>query len=139
MPYPLGWLVDRIGARVVLIAGFGFIALVELGFVFWVNDLASLYVGLILFKVSWVVIHLPIVPLMFHNTPAERRGSIFAAVQMTRAGATSFATILAGSLAGAVSSYRMCYLVAAIVCVVGLIGACRLAPAKRDEHVPALA
>jgi MFS family permease len=139
MPYPVGWLVDRIGARVVLIAGFAFIALVELGFVFWVNDLASLYVGLILFKVSWVVIHLPIVPLMFHNTPAERRGSIFAAVQMTRAGVTSFATILAGSLAGAVSSYRMCYLVAAIVCVVGLIGACRLAPAKRDEHVPALA
>ena len=139
MPYPVGWLVDRIGARLVLIAGFILVAAVEAMFVFWVNDLTSLYIGLIAFKASWVVVHLPIVPLMFHNTPAERRGSIFAAVQMTRAGVTSIATILAGVLADAVSSYRMCYLVAGIVCLVGLFGAFRLAPAKRGVPVPALA
>lgn len=139
VPYPVGWLVDRFGARVVLIAGFVLVALVEAAFVFWVSDLTSLYVGLILFKVSWVVVHLPIVPLMFHNTPPERRGAIFAAVQMTRAAVTSAATIVAGSLAGAASSYRMCYLVAGVVCLVGLFGAFRLAPPKRGEPMPALA
>jgi MFS family permease len=139
MPYPVGWLVDRVGARTVLVVGFALLAAVEAGFVFWVDDLASLYVGLILFKVSWVVVHLPIVPLMFHNTPLERRGSIFAAVQMTRAGVTSIATIVAGYFAGAVSSYRVCYLVAGIVCVIGLFAALKLAPVKRrDAAVPAL-
>jgi MFS family permease len=133
VPYPVGWLVDRVGARVVLIAGFVMVAAVEAAFVFWVNDLRSLYIGLILFKVSWVIVHLPIVPLMFQNTPVERRGSIFAAVQMTRAGATSLATIIAGTLAGAASSYRICYLVAGLVCLVGLVGAFRLAPPRREE------
>ena len=138
MPYPVGWLVDRIGARTVLIAGFALVAVVEAAFVFWVNDLTSLYIGLILFKASWVIVHLPIVPLMFHNTPAERRGSIFAAVQMTRAAVTSGATILAGLLAHVASSYRMCYLVAGVVSLVGLFGAFRLAPAKRGEPMPVL-
>jgi MFS family permease len=139
MPYPVGWLVDRIGARLVLITGFVMVAAVEAAFVFWVNDLRSLYVGLILFKVSWVFVHLPIVPLMFHNTPSERRGSIFAAVQMTRAGVASIATIVAGFLAGAVSSYRVCYLTAGLVCLVGIVGAFRLAPARRRPPLPALA
>jgi MFS family permease len=76
---------------------------------------------------------------MFHNTPPERRGAIFAAVQMTRAGAASVATIIAGFMADAVSSYRVCYLVAGVVCVIGLIGAFRLAPPRRTESVPALA
>ena len=51
-PYPVGWLVDRIGARIVLIAGFTSIAAVEAAFVFWVSDLTSLYIGLILFNPS---------------------------------------------------------------------------------------
>ena len=135
-PYPVGWLVDRWGARAVLIAGFAMLIAVEAAFVFWVTDVASLYVGLILFKVAWVVVHLPIVPLMFHDTPPERRGSIFAAVQMTRAAAASGATILAGVLADAVSSYRICYLVAAFVCVLGLIGGFRLHAGRRPAVVP---
>ncbi len=139
MPFPVGWLVDRIGARVVLIAGFIMLAVVELAFVFWVEDLVSLTLGLIAFKAAWVMVHLPIVPLMFHNAPPERRGSIFAAVQMTRAGVTSLATILAARLADIADSYRMCYLVASVVCLIGLIGACRLASSKRPQVVPALA
>jgi len=136
MPYPVGWLVDRFGARAILIVGFLLVAAVEAAFVFWVHDLRSLIIGLILFKASWVIVHLPIVPLMFHNTPAERRGSIFAAVQMTRAGVTSAATIGAGLLADLVNSYRMCYLVAGVVCLIGLVGAFRLAPAVRGGAVP---
>lgn len=139
MPYPVGWIVDRFGARPVLIAGFILVAAVEAAFVFWVHDLRSLYIGLILFKASWVIVHLPIVPLMFHNAPAERRGSIFAAVQMTRAGVTSAATIIAGLLADVVNSYRMCYLVAGVVCLIGLVGAFRLAPGRPREPVSVLA
>lgn len=131
MPYPVGWLVDRIGARLVLMGGFVVLAVVEAGFVFWVKDLASLTIGLIAFKAAWVLVHLPIVPLIFANAPAERRGSVFAAVQMTRAGVASLATILAARLADAAGSYRMCYLVAGVVCLVGFIGAFRLAPTKR--------
>ncbi len=136
MPYPVGWMVDRFGARPMLIAGFIMVAAVEAAFVFWVHDLQSLIIGLILFKASWVIVHLPIVPLMFHNAPPKRRGSIFAAVQMTRAGVTSAATILAGLLADVVNSYRMCYLVAGLVCLVGLFGALRLAPRRHGESGP---
>ncbi len=131
MPYPVGWLVDRIGPRAVLITGFILLAGVEAAFVFWVESLTSLYIGLISFRAAWVVVHLPMLPLIFQNTPAERRGAIFAAVQMTRAGVTSIATILAAALAGAVGSYRMCYLVAGIVCLIGLFGAIRLVAVPR--------
>lgn len=133
-PYPVGLIADRVGARNVLIVGFLLVIAVEAAFVFWVNDQPSLYVALIVFKVAWFLVHIPIVPLMFHNTPVERRGSIFAAVQMTRAAVTSGATILAGNLAHYVSSYRMCYLVAGVVCVIGLIGACSLAASRRGPQ-----
>lgn len=126
--YPLGVLVDRWGGRRVLVVGFIAMMLVELGFVFWVDDLVSLYITLILFKIAWLVVHIPIVPLMFQGTPEEHRGSVFAAVQMTRAGATSVAVIAAGFLVDYVGSYRMCYLVGAAVCLVGLYGAFRLQP-----------
>lgn len=137
--YPVGWLADRIGARTVLIAGFLLVIAVEAAFVFWVDDLTSLYVCLVGFKVAWLIVHVPVVPLMFHNTPPARRGSIFAAVQMTRAVVTSVTTLIAGVLADVVSSYRMCYLVAGLVCVVGLCAAFRLAPMKRAEAVPVAA
>jgi Na+/melibiose symporter-like transporter len=129
--YPLGLLVDRVGARPVMIAGFAMLALVEAGIVFWVHDVASLTVCMVLFKVSWLTVHLPVVPLMFFNTPAERRGSIFAAVQMSRAAVASVATVLAGTLAGWMGSYRVCYLLAGAACLVGLVGALRLEPAPR--------
>ncbi|MES2692321.1 MAG: MFS transporter [Verrucomicrobiota bacterium] len=139
MPYPVGWLVDRVGPRVVMIAGFVLVALVEFAFVFWVNNLASLTIALVIFKVAWVVVHLPMMPLLFHDTPVERRGAIFAAVQTTRAGAASVAIVVAGELAAFTGSYRICYLLAGIVCVVGLVGALRLTAPKRTAAVPAMA
>ena len=126
MPYPVGWLVDRCGARAVLLAGFVLVGAVEAAFVFWVHDVASLTVALVAFKAAWVVVHLPIIPLMFQQAPLERRGSIFAAVQMTRAGVASGATILGAMLAGFAGTYRVCYLLAGLVCVGGFVVALRL-------------
>ncbi|MBE7539225.1 MAG: MFS transporter [Opitutaceae bacterium] len=136
-PYPLGALVDRLGARRMMISGFVFLTVIELGFVVWVKDVFSLYVCLILFKVAWMTVHIPVVPLIFQDTPPEKRGSIFAAVQMTRAGVTSGAVILAGFLADWLNSYRMCYLVAAAVCLIGLVGAIRLSPGRRPMRASA--
>ncbi len=129
--YPIGMLIDRCGARAVLAVGFVLLALVELAFVFWVKDIVTLTACLVGFKIAWVSVHLPVLPLLFHNTPPARRGSIFAAVQMTRAGVTSVATILTGFLATMVSSYRVCYFVAALVGVVGVIWAMRLSRVDR--------
>jgi MFS family permease len=134
--YPVGWVVDRLGARVVLLIGFALLAVVEAAFGFWVDDLPSLCACLIAFKVTWLLVHVPIVPLMFANTPVGRRGSIFAAVQMTRAMAASAATVLAGFVAQATNSYRTCYLLAGFVCLIGVVGAARLAPTKPAAPVP---
>jgi MFS family permease len=139
MPYPVGWLVDRIGARAVLIAGLILLAGVETAFLFWVHDVGSLYVALIAFAACRVVVQLPMVPLLFHDTAPERRGSIFAAVQMTRAAAASVATIVAGKLAEIADDYRMCYFVAGIAALIGLVGALRLAPLRRNVPAPAMA
>ncbi|MBP7143156.1 MAG: MFS transporter [Opitutaceae bacterium] len=136
-PYPLGSMVDRIGARRMLIAGFVFLMLVELGFVVWVHDLFSLYVCLCLFKIAWMVVHLPVVPLIFHDAPPERRGTVFAAVQMTRAAVTSGAVILAGFLADLMNSYRICYLIAAAACLAGIHGALRLEPTRKPAAAAA--
>ncbi len=138
-PYPIGRCVERFGARPVLLAGFASLAAVELGFVFWVDDFRSLAVGGVLFRVAWVAVHLPVVPLLFARVAPERIGSVFAAVQMTRAGAASAATVLAGLLADGAGSYRVCYLLAAAVCVAGAVGAARLAAVGRIEPRPALA
>lgn len=136
MPYPVGWLVDRIGPRAVLIAGFSLIAAVEAAFVFWVHDLASLTIALIAFKAAWGIVHLPIVPLMFQRAPAARRGSIFAAVQMTRAGTASAATIVAAGFADLLGSYRACYVIAGLACIVGAFAAFRLRLGDGTEPAP---
>ena len=126
MPYPVGWLVDRYGARRVMMAGFAAMAAVEAGFVLWVDDLASLTVALVAFKAAWVVAHLPMIPLMFRDTPAERRGAVFGAVQMTRAGVAGVATVAAAGLADLTENYRVCYLLAGGACVAGFWAAARL-------------
>jgi MFS family permease len=140
MPYPVGMIVDRVGPRPVLIAGFALVAAVEGLFVFWVDDFTSLMVALVAFKVAWVLMHLPMVPLIFRGAPPERRGAIFAAVQTARAGAASVAVIVVGILADATGSYRICYFVAGLVCLIGLLAALRLGPAEKSGPVlPALA
>jgi Na+/melibiose symporter-like transporter len=137
--YPVGWFADRFGPRAVLMAGFALLAGVEAAFFFWVDDLASLYACMIGFKISWLIVHVPIVALIYNKTPPERRGSIFAAVQMTRAAVTSGATVIAGFLADLTGSYRVCYLIAGLVCFAGFAGASRLTSVKRSARVPALA
>jgi MFS family permease len=104
---------------------------VEAAFAVWVDDITSLYIASISYHVSRVVVLIPIAPLLFDNTSVERRGSIFAGVQMTRAALAGGATILAGYLADLAGSYRMCYLLAGGICMLGLIGALRLAPLSR--------
>jgi Na+/melibiose symporter-like transporter len=124
--YPVGLLVDRFGPRSVLIVGFLLVMVSEAGFVFWVSDVASLYACLVLFKLSWVVIYIPVVPLMFDGVAEGRKGAVFSAVQMTRAAVTSVATIGAGFLVDVFDNYRLCYVIAGLVCLLGLYGALRL-------------
>jgi Na+/melibiose symporter-like transporter len=129
-PYPVGLVVDRYGPRSVLIAGFSILLVVEAAFVFWVHDVTSLCVTLVLFNVARVVVQIPIVPLMFHGAPAERRGSIFAGIQMTRAGLASAAMIFGSHFAALAGSYRICYGIAGVVGLVGLVAAYRLMPRR---------
>lgn len=139
MAYPVGLLIDRVGPRAVMIVGFAAVGVMQMAFVFWVNDLTTLTFALVAFKVAWVFVYLPMMPLIFRNTPVERRGSIFAAVQTTRAGAATLATMLAGGLVQITESYRMCYFLAAVACLVGLVSAIRLTAPRRAAPLPALA
>ncbi|HEY1109920.1 MAG TPA: MFS transporter, partial [Opitutaceae bacterium] len=139
MAYPVGLLIDRVGPRAVMIVGFAAVGVMQMAFVFWVNNLTTLTLALVAFKVAWVFVYLPMMPLIFRNTPLERRGSIFAAVQTTRAGAATLATMLAGGLVQITESYRMCYFLAAVACLVGLVSAIRLTAPRRAAPLPALA
>lgn len=139
MAYPVGLLVDRVGPRAVMIAGFALVGIMQMAFVFWVSDLTTLTLALVAFKVAWVFVYLPMMPLLFRDTPPERRGSIFAAVQTARAGAATLATLLAGGLVQLTESYRMCYFLAGVACVVGLVSAFRLTAPRRTAPLAALA
>lgn len=126
LSYPIGLLVDRFGPGRVLVVGFVFVGMVELAFVTMVQSALTLCLVTVLWRVGWNLINIPITPLIFQHATPERRGSVFAGVQTTRAVVTSLATLGAGFLADRFDSYRVCYLIAAAMCVPGLWGAWRL-------------
>ncbi len=126
LSYPIGLLVDKVGPRPVLVGGFVFMLLVELLFVLWVHDLFSLSLNFTLYRIAWLFIFVPVTPMIFQDTALERRGSVFATVQMFRAAAAGLLTIVAGMIANSLGTYRACYAVAAVVCVIGLWVALRL-------------
>ena len=100
--------------------------LVELLFVLWVHDLFSLSLNFTLYRIAGLFIFVPVTPMIFQDTALERRGSVFATVQMFRAAAAGLLTIVAGMIANSLGTYRACYAVAAVVCVIGLWVALRL-------------
>lgn len=121
--YPAGMMADRIGPRAVLLFGFLTFGAAAIGLALFVDGLAGLYVGSALLAIGSTCANVPLTPILFSDSPPERRGSIFAAVQFTRGVVVSVATIVMGFVANLAASFRVCYLGAACFCVLGIFAA----------------
>lgn len=124
--YPTGMMADRIGPRAVLLFGFFTFGAAAIGLALFVDGLAGLYVGSALLAIGSTCANVPLTPILFSDSPPERRGSIFAAVQFTRGVVVSVATIAMGFIANVADSFRVCYLGAASFCVLGVFAAVEL-------------
>lgn len=131
--YPAGMLVDRIGARAVLISGFLIFCAAAIWFGCFVQGLGGLYVGSALLAIGSTFANVPIVPILFCDSPQERRGSIFAVVQFTRGLVVSVATIVMGYIADATTTFRACYIGAAFFCILGVLSAIELGRIRRPN------
>lgn len=104
--FPLGWLVDYLGAKWVMAAGFALFAASAAGFAFWTHGYASLFFFMTLFGIAQVVALMPMTPLVFQYSAPHERGHIFGAIQFCRAFSTFLLSLALGSIVQLVDSYE---------------------------------
>ncbi|MGC4111449.1 MAG: MFS transporter [Nocardioides sp.] len=105
LAFPLGWLIDYLGAKWVMAAGFALYAVSAAGLAFWTHDYASLYVFMTLFGIAQVVALMPMTAIVFQYASPNERGQIFGVIQFCRAFSAFLISIFLGSLVQVVDSY----------------------------------
>lgn len=104
--FPLGWLIDYIGAKWVMAAGFVLFAVSAAGLAFWTDGYPSLYVFMTLFGIAQTVALMPMTAMVFQYSAPHERGHIFGVIQFCRAFSAFVISIALGSLVQLVDSYE---------------------------------
>jgi len=104
--FPLGWLIDYIGAKWVMAAGFALFAVSAAGLAFWTDGYPSLYVFMTLFGIAQTVALMPMTAMVFQYSAPHERGHIFGVIQFCRAFSAFLISIALGSLVQLVDSYE---------------------------------
>jgi MFS family permease len=120
--YPIGAAIDRWGPRRVQGAGFVLLGITALLLAYAVHGALGVYLVAIPWALGTDCVNLPVIPMLYGGAPADRRGSIFGAVQSVRALVTFVALLLGGELAQWSGSYRVCYVAGACACAAGFAG-----------------
>jgi Na+/melibiose symporter-like transporter len=106
LAFPLGWLIDWLGPKWVMAAGFALFALVSTGLSFWTHDYQSLLVAMTVFGIAQTVALIPMTALVFQYCSARDRGQIFGVIQFIRAFSTFLISITLGSMTQLAPSYE---------------------------------
>ena len=106
LAFPLGWVIDWVGAKWVMAAGFALFAVASATLSFRAHDYASLLIPMTLFGIAQTVALLPMTAMVFQYCSAQERGQIFGVIQFIRAFSTFLISITLGSLTQLAPSYE---------------------------------
>lgn len=98
LAFPVGWLVDRIGPKWMMAAGFVLYLVTFTGMAFFTFGYWSLFAFMTVFGVAQVVALMPMTAMVFQYTSSSERGQVFGIVQFTRAFSAFVVTLALGSL-----------------------------------------
>lgn len=96
LAFPVGWLVDRLGPKWMMAAGFVFYAIAFTGMAFFAHGFWSLFTFMTFFGVAQVVALMPMTAMVFQYTAENERGQVFGVVQFTRAFSAFVVTLALG-------------------------------------------
>lgn len=106
LAFPLGWLIDYVGAKWVMAAGFAMFAVSAAGLAFWTHDYPSLFVWMTIFGVAQVFALMPMTAMVFQYSAPHERGHIFGVIQFCRAFTAFVISLALGSIVQLVDSYE---------------------------------
>ncbi len=96
LAFPVGWLVDRIGPKWMMAAGFILYVITFTGMAFLAHGFWSLFTFMTFFGVAQVVALMPMTAMVFQYTSDNERGQVFGVVQFTRAFSAFVVTLALG-------------------------------------------
>lgn len=96
LAFPVGWLVDRIGPKWMMAAGFVLYAIAFAGMAFFARGFWPLFTFMTFFGVAQVVALMPMTAMVFQYTAENERGQVFGVVQFTRAFSAFVVTLALG-------------------------------------------
>ncbi|MBI2498581.1 MAG: MFS transporter [Opitutae bacterium] len=106
LAFPLGWLIDYVGAKWVMAAGFALYAVASAGLALWTHDYPSLFIYMTLFGIAQTVALMPMTAMVFQYSAPHERGHIFGVIQFCRAFSAFVISIALGSIVQLVDSYE---------------------------------
>jgi Na+/melibiose symporter-like transporter len=98
LAFPVGWLVDRIGPKWIMAAGFVLYGIAFSGLAFLTHGFWSLFAFMTIFGVAQVVALMPMTAMVFQYTSSSERGQVFGVVQFTRAFSAFVLSLVLGSI-----------------------------------------
>jgi len=120
---PAGLLVDRVGAKYVMAAGFFTQMIAAIAIVFFVHDARGLMIVSGINTFGGLLHGVAITPLVFLFAKEGERGKVFGLIQFVRAAAAFVISPLIGLIADATKGYRAGYGICVALAVIGIIAA----------------
>ncbi|MGC8540010.1 MAG: MFS transporter [Phycisphaerae bacterium] len=120
---PLGYAVDIITPRAMMIFSFALWIIAAAAMAFFVQHWIALMLVQILYFVGYTIQTSAILALTFENVSEDERGAVFGIIQVTRAVATILASLIVGYLVNIHDQYRVAYQACIILAVIGIVAA----------------
>jgi MFS family permease len=127
---PLGYAVDIITPRIMLIVSFALWIVVAAAMTFFVHHWVALMLVQILYFLGFTTQMSAILALTFENVPEDKRGAVFGVIQVTRAIATIVASIIVGYMVNIHGQYSIAYQACIIIAVIGILAALFVKPSS---------
>ena len=120
---PLGFSVDIVAPRMMMIVAFALWLIAALAMAFFVHSWVALMLVQMLYFVGYTIQASAILALTFENVSEDKRGAVFGIIQVTRAIATIVASLIVGYLVNIHGHYGLAYPACIVLAAIGILAA----------------